>query len=937
MDAPARPFIDRLIHAVRGARPGLPALLIGISIGLLGPAGADLPPANSVIGNQASATYKDASGQTNVATSNLVETLVQQVGSFTLAQDNDKVAAVGNTVYMPHLLSNTGNGADSFTITLGSVAGDFEATGIAIYADANLDGVPDSTTPLCSGYPCSYATPDLAAGATFGFVVAMTVPGGAADADEDSLTVTATADTAAIYDTPSATNTDTLTVTTGAAFQVVKSVSSSLGPTGETLTYTLTYRNIGASAGNLAIEDVIGAGDTAGFEYVADSAIWSAGATPLTDAYTVGVADATVGGSEAHYQATTVGAQTTIRATFTSIAPNVTGSVSFQVDVLGSAAPGTSTTTNVADFGVDADSDPTNNTLGSSTNESPYSVEGAAGVVMNDGGSATDGNNARPAGGDTDSPDNDDLSYVASASPGQTISFDNYVWNTGSGTDTFNVTVQALGSPNWPAGTSFQLYKLDGASPLTDSNGDGTPDTGPIAAGASYKVVLRVTLPGNACSPTCPTGPFDVQKTATSVEDPTKSNVTFDRLGALTGPVVDLANSTGAVDALTDQDAVAASPTTTLTVAPGGTVVFDLFVRNEGSSADSYGLAYSTTNFSAGTAPAGWTVQFRTTVSGACSATGGSVITSIGPLAAGAEQQFCAVVGVPGGSASGTTSLYFRVLSGVTGAVNVKQDAVTVDAVNQLTLQPSHTGQISPGGTVVYPHLLVNSGNTTCGPADAFTFTITQSLAAEGWTYVLYRDVNGNGAIDAGDTAIDPLVGLTGLTLAPGASVPLLVRVFAPAGASAGATDVVSVAATGGCAGTPTTSNTATDSTLVVVGQVRVQKSQAVDHDCNGTASLPPGDARTVGGSFSSEAMQAKPGECLLYRIVATNEGLGNVIELVLADTLPDYTDFSAGPACTKGTGSYSAPTFRCSDAAPQIQLAPAESATMEFRVQVQN
>jgi len=936
MQTPARPVVE-LLGNLRKPRAGLWAMLLGISLGLIGPAVAGLPPANSVIGNQASATYKDESGQTNVATSNLVETLVQQVGSLTLIQDNSKIASTGNTVYMLHLLSNTGNGADSFKLTLGSVAGDFEASGIAIYPDANLDGVPDSTTALCTGYPCDYVTADLAAGATFGFVVAMTVPGGTADGNADSLTVTATATQAALYTTPSAINTDTLTVTTGAAFQVTKSVSSSVGPKGVTLKYTLTYRNIGASAGNLAIRDVIGSGATAGFEYVAGSARWSAGSSVLGDnAYVAGNPDATVGSSDAYYQAITNTGVTTINATFVNIASNVTGSVTFDVLVRATAATGTATTTNLASFGVDGDTDPTNNTLTGSTNESPYFVQAAAGVVFNDGGDATDGNNTRPASGDTDSPNNDDLSYVASASPGQTLVFDNYVWNTGSGTDTFNVTVQAPGSPSWPTGTSFQLYKLDGASPLTDSNGDGTPDTGPIASGASYKVVLRVTLPASACSPTCPTGPFDLQKTATSVQDPTKSNVTFDRLGALAAPAVDLANSSGTVGP-TDQDAVGASPTTTLTVAPGGSVVFDLFVRNEGSATDTYGLAYSTSNFSAGTVPAGWTVQFRTTVAGACSATGGSVITSIGPLAAGAEQQFCAVVAVPTGTINGTTSLYFRVLSGVTGAVNVKHDAVTVGAVNQLTLQPSHTGQVSPGGTVVYPHLLVNSGNTTCGPADAYTFSISQTLASEGWTYVLYRDANGNGAIDASDSVIDPLVGLTGLTLLPGESVPLLVRVFAPAGASAGATDVVSLAVTGGCNGTPTTSNTATDTSMVVVGQVRVLKTQAIDHDCSGTPSLPAGDSRTVGGSFSAEPMQAKPGECLLYRVVATNEGLGNVIELVLADTLPTYTDFSGGPTCSKGTGSYVAPTFRCSDTAPQILLAPAESATMEFRVKVQN
>jgi uncharacterized repeat protein (TIGR01451 family) len=699
----------------------------------------------------------------------------------------------------------------------------------------------------------------------------------------------------------------------------------------------LNYQNIGAAAGNLALDDLIGSGATAGFSYVAGSAVWSAGTTPLTDAYTVGTPDATVGGSEAHYEAVTTGAQTRIRATLTNIGPNVTGTVTFRVNVLGTATSGTASTTNTATFGADADSDPTDNTLTQLTNPSSYNVQDTAGVVFNDGGSSTDGSNVRPAADDDDAPNNADLSYVASATPGQTRSFDNYVWNTGSATDTFNIAVTALGSPNWPAGTTFQLYKLDGASPMTDSNGDGTPDTGPLAPGASYKVVLRVTLPANACDPTCPTGPFDVQKTATSVNNPAQSNVTFDRVGALVAPVVDLANSTGAVNAAVDQDAVSGTPTTTLAVASGGAVAFNLFVRNEGTASDTYSLAYSTSNFVPGTVPAGWTVEFRTTDAGACSVSGGSVINSVGPLAASAEQKFCAIVTVPTGASPGTVSLYFRARSQVTGATNVKHDAVTVSAVNQLTMLPNHTGQVAPGGTVVYPHTLANTGNTTCGPADAFTFNVSQSLQTAGWTFVLYRDLNGDGVIDGGDTVVDPATGIAGVTLLPGDELKLLVKVFAPAGATAGTTDVVSISATGSCGGSSTTSNAATENTAVIVGQVRVTKTQAIDHDCDGAPSLPSGDARTVGDSYSAQPMQARPGECLLYRVVATNEGLGNVVDLVLADTLPTYTNFSNGPTCSVGTGSYSAPTFRCAGVTPLITLAPAASATMDFRVQVQN
>jgi galactose mutarotase-like enzyme len=52
------------------------------------------------------------------ATSNTVQTIVQQVGSFTLnmADDTRYVAPGGQVVY-PHTLTNTGNGSDTITLS----------------------------------------------------------------------------------------------------------------------------------------------------------------------------------------------------------------------------------------------------------------------------------------------------------------------------------------------------------------------------------------------------------------------------------------------------------------------------------------------------------------------------------------------------------------------------------------------------------------------------------------------------------------------------------------------------------------------------------------------------------------------------------------------------------------------------------------------------
>src|SRR5215469_1898956 len=74
--------------------------------------------AGTAIGNQASATYTDSSSVSRTATSNVVTTIVQQVASLTLTANGAKTASPGSPVFYPHTLTNTGNGSDSFTLTL---------------------------------------------------------------------------------------------------------------------------------------------------------------------------------------------------------------------------------------------------------------------------------------------------------------------------------------------------------------------------------------------------------------------------------------------------------------------------------------------------------------------------------------------------------------------------------------------------------------------------------------------------------------------------------------------------------------------------------------------------------------------------------------------------------------------------------------------------
>ena len=149
------------------------AFTIGLTLaGLVtAPAQAAAPIAGTTIGNAASATYKDASGTDRTATSNTVTTVVQQVGSFTITADRTATVSPGGQVFFPHIITNTGNGNETYTLGAANATGDsFDLTGLTIYADADKNGIPDNTTAITS-------TGVLASGATFGIVVVGSAPG----------------------------------------------------------------------------------------------------------------------------------------------------------------------------------------------------------------------------------------------------------------------------------------------------------------------------------------------------------------------------------------------------------------------------------------------------------------------------------------------------------------------------------------------------------------------------------------------------------------------------------------------------------------------------------------------------------------------------------------------------------------------------------------
>jgi uncharacterized repeat protein (TIGR01451 family) len=306
-------------------------------------------------------------------------------------------------------------------------------------------------------------------------------------------------------------------------------------------------------------------------------------------------------------------------------------------------------------------------------------------------------------------------------------------------------------------------------------------------------------------------------------------------------------------------------------------------------------------------------------------------------VASGAQGQVDACVTPPATQAPVTAQkIYFQVQSTAVASTGVivtdtKLDAVTVTTspLWSATLTPNNVGQVAPGGTVVYAHTLTNTGNQSCG-AYTLTATVPGADATLGWTTSIYLDVNGDGQIDAGDTLV---TGSLPGPLAVGGTQKLLVRVFAPGGANAGASDTTTVTATFTDPAANCGAPSAIDLTTVITGQIRVVKTQAADIACDGTA-----DA-----AFAATPLSLKPGQCIVYSVVATNQGSSPVANLAINDAVPAFTTLSpAQPAaqCSATGVTGTAPAYASTGTAVSCgsasnTVAPSGTATLTFAVRI--
>jgi uncharacterized repeat protein (TIGR01451 family) len=755
---------------------------------------AQTTPAGTQIRNRSSATYEDLGGSTYTATSNEVITVVLPVyGVSVLPDDSGETPPVtpamtqnaipGLTVYFRYDLTNTGNDNDSFSLvplldglstTLALALADID-----VYHDLNGNGIIDAGEPVISVGGAPGILGPIASGATESIIVTYTVPVGATAGEVAYVGVDATSQGDPVqndtrnYHQTSVVNDAVMTANLAGAPPVVFE--------GQQITYSFSGTNTGNNIANGV--NVVAVGATGVLIYDIIPTDPSTGNPLAINGLPIGTPAAgtivylpngspTAGSPEtwAWTNLPAVGDIAVGYVTNGGIVPGQAYTFDYVVDVpIGMPAGVVNNAASLAYVDNDPVSpDPTIVT----SNNAPVTV-GATPIVrigpQNDAGAGTPPNY------------NDDVTAVATAYANTSVDFVNTVRNDGNATDQINIALDALSTI--PGTWAVLFFQTDGVTPLVDNGGDGMVDVGPLAAGDSVDIVVRLVIPGTQGAG----GPYDALVRGQSSNDPLVYNITTDRITQVFPAGVDIGNYDGLPgtnDASINQNAD-----------PATSVDFALDVINTGGGPDTYTLSAAT--------PGGWTVTFYEDANGNGILDAGEMVpvVAVGPVAGGAEISVIARVDVPVGTLPGVNPTSFTATStNNPAASDTIANTVTVNSLAAVDFSPDQAGSTTPGGTISYSHTVTNIGNI----ADTWDLTFASS---QGWNYVFY---------DSGNNPIGSV------TLAPGASENITARLTVPAGATVGAVETGTLTATGQVT---LVVDVATDVTVIVAGNLQLAKS----------------------------------------------------------------------------------------------------------------
>ena len=219
--------------------------LFAAVLAMLAPLGVTAPIAGSSIENQATMNYTDtSSGYNSAIDSNRVDANVLAQEALTLGTGQDVNRAIGAGVALLHRLTNSGNTTSTVVLDYLNLAGDdYDLASLSLAVDGNANGRFDNgETQIASG-----STVVLAPGQSIDLLLLGSVPADAPPAGVARLRLDATTQLQSFSES----NTDSVSVASGAVVQLSKSASKLTPARGDEVDFTVTASNTGnaASAG----------------------------------------------------------------------------------------------------------------------------------------------------------------------------------------------------------------------------------------------------------------------------------------------------------------------------------------------------------------------------------------------------------------------------------------------------------------------------------------------------------------------------------------------------------------------------------------------------------------------------------------------------------------------------------------------------------------
>lgn len=906
--------------------------------------------AGTVIGNSATATYYDDSNNQYTTTSNLVQTIVAEVCGVETSGGGTRNGVPGQTVYVPFEVTNKGNGENTFSL---AVDGAYSKT---IYWDENQNGKIDpgesSVTSITLGIDVTAAV-----------VVAVQVPVSATSGGSDSFSLTATGTAPGSCN---ASQSSTVDVIEDALIQTTKQVDKSVGAPGDTLSYTVSFKNVGTQKARAATTPVNVDGTNtdailikdeipAGSSFVGSSASGQPGTNPT--GYVVFSANGTTwfkteaGAGSVNYVGFLMedDAPTDGNNSFV-LDPDQEGYISFQVSINDPFDDTDASVDNNATISY-AVIDGSDKTVTTNTVHTVIPSSATADIAVGPSG------NPEEDSGTNWQNDN----VIASAPSGAWVTFT----HTAKNRDVNNVDIINLSYENAPSGWIVEFWNAANTAKLIDNDADGKPDLGTVDPDTTKDFTVRIYIPGSETSggsadivALSSNNPSETDKSQDVVSAIATANVDLGKNGTLTDTTNDA--SDGDTDGTNDSDDVLPGNNGTGNVVdivdPGETANYPLQVANTGASADTFKLD------STATMPTGTAVTFYSDPNCDGNASDGAQITDT-PLLGGsllaqdtngtADIQVYDVANIVAGDKllldTGTASAEIVTVASVdvstkvitltaapsnahvTGAkvsesycfvMVVSTDSTT--PAGETNIVVSATSGVSGASNNMDAYLKVNavcnvviapnqsdqlpSGGTTTYQHTVSNFgntdaNITISVPSSG-TSMAYVILDSAAAAKGTSYALS--------NVAAGDSVTFYIKTIAPSNIPAGTVESINVTAISDIDNdaTPDCNATAQDTTTIIDGYLQLTKYVSTA-DTNGT---------DAAGSCNNTPDGINPGPCdeITYRVKYKNIGNKDAVDVVLTDPIPEHTTYKPGslhlnPSCD-GTTFTVDPTDAASD-----------------------